>query len=77
MKKSSKLTIEDLAEMMARAFAAQDGKIKTLKVEIMERFEGVDENFGRIRRDLLNLDDRFVNHHQFEKFAKKNGLQLL
>lgn len=73
--------IDHVAEMVAKGFDQQDQKIEKFyqeftefKEETVERFENIDENFGKIRRDLLNLDDRFITLPQFERFIEKNVL---
>jgi hypothetical protein len=59
---------DTFAIIVAKSFAHVDEKIDTLKEEMDIKFEEVHENIGKVRNDLLNLDDRFVTHSEFNQF---------
>ncbi len=73
-KKTKKVTIDDLAIMMAKSFERVDKRFDEVDKrfnEVDKRFEKVDENIRNIRGDILNLGDRFVSYHTFDSLANR------
>lgn len=75
MKKESgkKISMENLAGMVARGFAGVDVKMekKFEKVDIQfakidKEFVKVENNFVKIRNDILGIGDKFVPRHEFD-----------
>jgi hypothetical protein len=65
MKKAAKkITIEDLAVMVANGFEKQDAGLEEFKKDIKE-------DFVRVRADILNLNDKFVSNHRFEELVSR------
>ena len=63
--KDSKVTIDKLAIMMNDSF-------ERLEIEVGEVKEGNKD----IRKDILNLGDRFVSYHTFDQLASRvNALE--
>ena len=72
MKKAAKkITIEDLAVMVANGFERQDIKIEELKDDFKGFKKETAENFVRVRADILNLNDKFVSIHRFEELVSR------
>lgn len=69
LKKNKKITTEDLAIMVAKVFENMATKtdIKELKKDISE----LKESNKDIRKDILNLGDRFVSYHTFDALANR------
>ncbi|PIQ68280.1 MAG: hypothetical protein COV91_04905 [Candidatus Taylorbacteria bacterium CG11_big_fil_rev_8_21_14_0_20_46_11] len=71
MKKESgkKISMEDLAGMVARGFAGMDtkfAKVNSQFEKIEKEFEKVEDNFKKIRTDILDIGDKFVPRHEFD-----------
>ncbi len=49
------MTLDNLAIMVAKGFEQQDEKIAM-----------VDQNLQVIRRDILQIGDRFISRHEFD-----------
>ena len=67
LKKNKKITINDLAIMVAEGFERVDKKFEGVD----KRFDKIDENVKDIRKDILNLGDRFVSYHAFDTLANR------
>ena len=78
-KKTKKVTIDGLAVMVARGFSGIDKRFDVVEKDISELKKGVGElkeNNKDIRRDILNLGDRFVSYHAFDQLASRvNNLE--
>lgn len=75
MKKAvpKKITLEDLASLVARGFEAQDKKFE----HIDKKFEQVEENFRKVRADILGIGDRYVSKHEFDTLVIRfNTLEM-
>lgn len=67
--KGSKITIDKLAIMMNNNFDRLEAKMDT-------KFEEAKEDIKDIRKDILNLGDRFVTYHLFDQLASRvNSLE--
>lgn len=73
-KKAKNMTIEDLAAMTAKGFSSIEQKMLTknefnsFKEESIQNFKRVDESLIKVRRDILELGDRFVSKSEFDTF---------
>lgn len=81
--------LENLAQMVARGFLSVEEKMVTkeefnkFKKEVDSRFDdvdkkfkGVEENFHSIRRDILQVGDRFISRQEFEGLVTRfNNLE--
>jgi archaellum component FlaC len=71
-KKIKKVTIDDLAVMVAEGFERVDKRFNGVDKrfdKIEEDVFGLKEDVKDIRRDILNLGDRFVRYHTFDVLA--------
>jgi len=64
IKKTKKVTTDDLAIMVAEGFDRLEKKIDK---EVGE----VKKSNKDIRKDILNLGDRFVSYHTFDALASR------
>jgi len=78
---SKKMTIDDLAIMVAKGFDGVYKEIGEVKHEMRERFDDVDKRFDKVendiaevkenlastRMDVLGIGDKFVSNHTFDK----------
>jgi len=74
-----KMTIDDLAVMVANGFSGVANRFDKVEVDISELktdvtelkkdMVEVKENVKNIRGDVLNLGDRFVSYHTFDALA--------
>lgn len=73
MKKATKkeMTIDELAQMVARGFARQSAEFGGFKNEMKAFKEETAENFKKVRRDILELNDRFVSKYEFDKLVSR------
>ncbi len=80
MKKNKKsVSIDDLAIMVAKGFDDVKKELKTefktelnfFKVETENNFKNVEDNFKKVRNDILNMGDRFVPRHEFDSFLMR------
>ncbi|HEV7423759.1 MAG TPA: hypothetical protein VGO21_01060 [Candidatus Paceibacterota bacterium] len=66
--KNKKVTINGLAIMVAEGF-------NNIEKRLGDKIEGVEkkgeENAKDIRKDILNLGDRFVSYHAFDSLARR------
>ena len=69
-KKTKKVTIDNLAIMVAKGF---DGAEKDM-IEVNKDIGELKEGNKDIRRDILNLGDRFVSYHAFDQLASRVNL---
>ena len=69
-KKTKKVTIDNLAIMVAKGFDGAEKDMIEVKKDIGELKEGNKD----IRRDILNLGDRFVSYHAFDQLASRVNL---
>lgn len=83
MKKTIKkeMSIEDLATMVARGFDRLESKIDATKDDLYLfkretelNFKKVDESFIKIRGSILDMGDKFVSKHEFDKFVSRFNL---
>ena len=65
--KNKKVTIDDLAIMVAKGFEGVGKDISELKKDVTELKEG-NKN---IRKDILNLGDRFPSQFAFDQLSKR------
>lgn len=79
--KNKKITIDDLAIMVAKGFSKVDERFD----KVDERFEKVEkdikemkydlnevkENLQATRNDVLNMHDKFVSSHTFDQLASR------
>ena len=76
--KNKKITIDDLAIMVAKGFEDVKGELKgdingvkndlkSVKSDINE----VKENLRITRNDILNLGEKFVSYHTFDQLASR------
>ena len=75
--KNKKVTIDDLAVMVARGFESIDKRFEGID----KRFEGIDkklenveENLKATRRDVLAMGDRFVLKYELHDLTARVGL---
>jgi len=75
MKKESekKISMEDLAGMVARGFAGVDAKMEKGFEKVDKEFEKVENNFVKIRADILDIGDKFVPRHEFDTLLIRVG----
>ena len=59
-----KITIDDLAIMVAKGF-------EDVKSELKSEINEVKENIRITRNDVLNIGDKFVSHHTFDQLANR------
>ncbi len=81
IKKNKKMTIEDLAVITAKGFESVDKRFDVLEkdvnglkkdvTELKTDMGEVKENVKYIKRDILNLGDRFVSYHAFDSLASR------
>ena len=76
--KNKKITIDDLAIMVAKGFDDVKSEIKSeineVKKEINEVKKDVNdvkENLRITRNDVLNIGDKFVSYHTFDQLASR------
>ena len=62
IQKNKKMTIEILAGMVAKGFETMATKIDITEVK---------EDIKDVRRDILNLGDKFVSYHTFDSLAHR------
>lgn len=75
--KTKKITTDDLAIMVAKGFDGIDKNIKGLKKdmeEVKKEIGELKESNKDIRKDILNLGDRFVSYHMFDQLASRVGV---
>ena len=79
MKKENrkKISTEDLAVMVARGFSSMEGKMEG-KFEKLENNLSTfktetEDNFKKIRNDILNMGDKFVPRHEFDTLLIRVG----
>jgi hypothetical protein len=48
----------------------KDG-LDTFKEETSENFRKVDENFTKVRRDILEIGDKYVSRDEFSKLVSR------
>lgn len=73
--KKKEMSIEDLALMVAKGFSSIEERMVT-KEELKEFKKETTENFVKVRRDILELSDRFVSRSEFDKFLSRfNALE--
>jgi peptidoglycan hydrolase CwlO-like protein len=79
--KNTKITIDDLAIMVAKGFTKIDERFD----KVDERFDKIDErlniaekdinevkeNIRTTRNDVLNIGDKFVSYHTFDRLASR------
>ena len=63
-KKTKKVTIDGLAIMVAEGFERIDKRLD-------KDFAEVKEDVKDVRRDILNLGDKFVSYHTFDLLAHR------
>lgn len=61
---------ESLARSVAEGFAGVDKRFDGVEAEAQKFKEDTEQNFVKIRNDILNLDNRFVPRHEFENRMK-------
>ena len=68
-----KISMDDLAGMVARGFAGVDKKFEKVEEKFAQmdekftkEFEKVEDNFKKIRNDILDIGDKFVPRHEFD-----------
>jgi len=75
MKKNTKVTtIDDLAIMVANGFDKVDQRFDKVESDVSELKSDISElkeGNKNIRRDILNLGDRFVSFHTFGQLASR------
>jgi hypothetical protein len=70
-------TMDQLAAMVARGFETIERKmvtkdgLDTFKEETSENFRKVDENFTKVRRDILEIGDKYVSRDEFSKLVSR------
>lgn len=76
--KKVKVTIDDLAVMVAKGFDSVHKEIREVKSElkieineVKEKVEKLDNNIQSTRRDMLNMGDKFVSYHTFDELANR------
>lgn len=57
---------ESLARSVAQGFAGVDKRFDKTEADAKKFKEETEQNFVKVRSDILNLDDRFVPRHEFE-----------
>ncbi|MES2088251.1 MAG: hypothetical protein V4467_04660 [Patescibacteria group bacterium] len=77
---NKKISLEDLAGMVARGFSdvdrrfeKQENNIEAFKVETRENFKQVEENFKKVRNDILDIGDKFVRRNEFDTLLVRVG----
>lgn len=80
MKKTAtkKMTIDDLAVMVAKGFDGASNEIAEFKKEVNKRFNEVEkditevkENLASTRRDVLSMGDKFTLKYEFHDLASR------
>lgn len=74
---NKKMTIDDLAVMVAKGFDAVYKKFDEVDSkfdEVKDRLEKVEENLASTRRDILSMGDRFTMKFEFHELANRVGL---
>ena len=65
--KNKKVTTDDLAIMVAKGFDKVNKDVSELKKDVTELKEGN----KKIRKDILNLGDRFPSQFSFDELSKR------
>lgn len=79
--------MEDLAGMVGRGFEAVDKKFAVVyqrfdvlendlgafKMQTTENFSQVEDNFKKVRNDILDIGDKFVHRHEFDNLLTRVG----
>ena len=69
LKKHRKITINDLAIMVAKGF--EKTATKTDLEEVIKDVKEIKEDTKNIKKNILNLGDRFVSYHTFDSLATR------
>lgn len=75
--KNKKVTIDDLAIMVARGFESFDKKFTEVKKdigEVKDKIGKVEEDIAVVRGDILTVGDRFVLKYEFYDLSTRVGL---
>lgn len=68
--KNKKITIDDLAMMVAKGFGSVNkrfDKVEDRLGKVEKDILEVKENLGVVRMDVLGIGDRFVSKHEFSE----------
>jgi hypothetical protein len=65
--KNKKVTIDDLAIMVAKGFVNVEERFNKVEKDIKE----VKENLRITRNDVLNIGDKFVSYHTFDQLVSR------
>ena len=74
IKKTKKVTTEDLAIMVAQGFNRVDKRFDKVGKDISgfkKDVEELKEDIKDVHKDILNLGDRFVSYHTFDSLANR------
>lgn len=80
-KTTKKVTIDDLAAMVANGFDSVHKEIGEFKNDVDKRFNKVEkdiaevkENLNTTRMDVLGIGDRFISKHEFSQHLVRFSL---
>ncbi len=76
--KNKKITIDDLAIMVAKGFEGIRGELSEVKnnlksdiSDVKNELNEVKENLRITRNDVLNIGDKFVSYHTFDQLVNR------
>ncbi|MFA6392614.1 MAG: hypothetical protein WCW54_00810 [Candidatus Paceibacterota bacterium] len=72
--KNKKITIDDLAIMVAKGFTKVDERFDKVENElngVKKDISEVKENLRTTRNDVLNIGDKFVPYHTFDQLTNR------
>ena len=62
---------EDLARMFARGFERIDHQFGALQGEFGQFKKETNENFTKVRRDILEIGDKYISRDEFSRLVNR------
>lgn len=59
-------TVDNLAIMVAKGFERVDGRFGVLEQKVVDFEKKTEDNFRKVRQDILETGDRFVSRYEFD-----------